>query len=132
MHGGQDGFVPPGPYVYLRGKMEEETKLAMIAETEQNANIIFEEFKGTVMEMNPSLAAVTMAAGMFFRYMIKLMASSEWSEGQRDYHGDMVDKIVDQRLNEAFGQALSECNGLVNPELMPDTQLIHYEGLMVQ
>ena len=49
------GWVRPSGLGYVsEGKMEEETKLAMIAETEQNANIIFEEFKGTVMEMNPS------------------------------------------------------------------------------
>jgi hypothetical protein len=98
------------------------------AEVEQNANILYKEMRELVMEMNPSIAAVTIAFSMLFRESTKMLISSDWTNGQRDLYGDIVNKLVDHKVADAFNEACAECEQLVNPAISDGAFLIEYVG----
>lgn len=94
------------------------------AEVEQNANILYTEMRELVMEMNPSVAAVTIAFSMLFRESTKMLISSDWTNGQRDLYGEIVDKLVDQKVADAFNEVCFQCEQLANPKISDDAFLI--------
>ncbi len=97
-------------------------------EIEQNANIIYTEMREMVMEMNPSIAAVTIAMSMLFRESTKMLVSSDWSIGQRDLYGALAEAVVDKKLTDAFNEAVQECEDLANPKLSSGAFLIPEPG----
>jgi len=101
---------------------------AIRSEIEQNANIIYTEMREMVMEMNPSIAAVTIAMSMLFRESAKMLASSDWTVGQRDLYGELASDIVDKKITDAFNEAVQECEDLANPKLSDGAFLIPEPG----
>jgi hypothetical protein len=98
------------------------------SEIEQNANIIYTEMREMIMEMNPSIAAVTIAMSMLFRESTKMLVSSDWTLGQRDLYGGLAETVVDKKITDAFNEALQECEDLANPQLSSGAFLIHESG----
>jgi len=96
----------------------------LIQEVEQNANIIYEHVRKVVANMNPSISAVTLAFSELFREATCMLITADWTEGQRQLYSDLVDQLVNQKLGDAFAQAMQEGGYIANPPVSADAFLI--------
>lgn len=94
------------------------------AEIEQNANIVYHETRNLVGGMEPSLAAVTIAYDMLYREVTEALIMADWTPLQVQSYADLVGRIVNARIQEAFDTAVRECEALVKPEVAADTTII--------
>ena len=96
-------------------------------EIEQNANIVYNETREFVSEMQPSLTAAAIAYDMLNREVVGELVMADWSEKERAILEPYVWVIVNGKFMEAFEAVIRDCEDLRRPALLPDSTIILME-----
>lgn len=94
------------------------------AEIEANAHTVYEQAKDVVLAMEPSLSAATIAFDMLYREATEALIMADWTDAQRISYANLVGLIVNSKLQAAFTDAVTQCEGLVKPAVTKDTTVI--------
>jgi len=94
------------------------------AEIEQNANLVYEETRDFVCELNPSLTAVTIAFDMLLREAVRDLVMADWSDSEQAQFGGTVDFILAMKYKEVFAEVAAQAEALVKPPISKDAFLV--------